>query len=96
MPTSRYWLHAGLQLRQVIADKTVHLCADRGSCVQIATCAFLDHPLDHRQHERNACRLDRLKIDRCQQPWLATVALLHRGIFQHIVKVPDVLAFRRL
>ena len=91
MPTSRYWLHApcsistcfrcaasadpGLQLRQVVAHQPVHLRADRRGGIQVAARAFLDHPLDHRYDERHAGRLDRLQVDRRQQPWPAGVAL---------------------
>ena len=87
MPTSRYWLHApcsistcfscaasadpGFSLRQVVADQPVHLGADRRGGVQVAARALLDHALDHRDDEGHAGGLDRLQIDRREQPRLA-------------------------
>ena len=80
MPTSRYWLHApcaisavlqlhrrgraGLQLRQIIADQPLHLAAQLCRRRQIAARPLLDHPLQHRDGEGDAGRLERLQIDR--------------------------------
>ena len=61
---------AGLQRRQVVADQPGHLGADRRRGGQVAAGALLDHPLQHGDREGHAGRLQRLQIDRRQQPGL--------------------------
>ena len=62
---------AGLQPRQVVADQPGHLGADRGGGGQVAARAFLDDAFQHGNREGDAGGLDRLQIDRREQPGLA-------------------------
>ena len=86
MPTSRYWLQAfcsistcfsciasvgaGLELGQIVADQPHHFLADRFGRGRIAARPLLDHALQHRDGEGDAGRLQRLQVDRREQPGL--------------------------
>ncbi len=60
--------------------------------LRITARALLDHSLDHRDGEGDARRLDRLKIDGCEQPWLRHIAPIRRRIGENVRKRADALA----
>jgi hypothetical protein len=60
--------------------------------LRIAACALFDHPFDHRDGEGDARRLDRLKIDGREQPWLRSIAPIWRRIGENVRKRADALA----
>ena len=53
-------------------------------CLRIAASALLDHPLDHRDGEGHARRLDRLEVDGGEQPWLRGVAFIGRRVGENV------------
>ena len=75
---------AGAQPREIVADQARHLGADRGGGGRVAVRALLDHALDHRDGEGDAGRLDRLQVDRRQQPRAAAVAGLRRRVGEQV------------
>ncbi len=81
----------GLQPRKVVAHQPVHLGADCRGGVEVAACAFLDHALDHRRDEGHPGGLDRVEIDRREQPRFAVVAFVGRRVGQHVVQPADAL-----
>ena len=83
---------ARLEPRQVVADQPRHLGADRRRGVPIAARALLDHPLQHRGRERHAGGLDRLQIDRRQQPRPRGVAPVLRRVGENFRQRGDALA----
>ena len=90
MPTSRYWLHMpcaisaslsaaasrepGRSCLKVVADDVARCPGGFLPRLRIAAGALLDHPLDHRDGEGHARRLDRLEVDGSEQPRLRGVA----------------------
>jgi hypothetical protein len=80
---------------KVLADEPGDLGPDRCGRFRIAAGALLDDALDHRDHERDPGGLDRLEIDRGQQP-----RPIHRSpVRQHAgedrIERPQGLAFSR-
>ena len=61
----------GLELREIIAVQCLDLTAHRRCGGGIAARTLLDDPLQHRDRKRHTGRLDRLKIDRSDEPGLA-------------------------
>ena len=73
---------AGLQPGEVVADQPADLGAHFRRVLGRAARLLLDHPLQHRHGEGDARRLDRLQVDRRQQPGLvrrASPAACWRG-----------------
>ena len=62
---------AGLRGGEIAADQPVDLGTDGGGRCHVAARPLLDHALQHRDREGDAARLDRLQVDRGQQPRVA-------------------------
>jgi hypothetical protein len=80
---------AGLEPREVRADKRIDLAADGGSRIRVAARALLDHPFERGNGKGHTRRLDRLQVDRREQPRLAGVASLRRRVGEYVDQVAD-------
>ena len=111
MPTSRYWHHMPRAISTSLscAPRASRAAAPEGRrrrCrtmslriafrrLRIAARALLDHPLDHRDGEGHARRLDRLEVDGSEQPRLRGVAFIGRRVGENVFERAEPFAGRR-
>ena len=86
---------AGPQRLKVVADDVHDVLADSFRRLRIAAGALLDHPLDHRDGEGHARRLDRLEVDGSEQPRLRGVAFIRRRVGENVFERAEPSARRR-
>ncbi|MGY4435924.1 hypothetical protein ACVWWO_008401 [Bradyrhizobium sp. F1.13.1] len=80
---------------QIVADQPRHLLPDRFGRGRIAFRPLLDHALQHRDGEGHTGRLQRLEIDRREQPRLFRIALIGRRVADDGLDIADALALGR-
>ena len=86
---------AGLELREIVAHDPRNLAADRGGRRGIDARPFLDDALQHGNREGDAGGLDRLQVDRSQQPGFGRIAIVGRRVGENSVERAERFAVRR-
>src|SRR5690606_4591338 len=87
-------LRSGLERPQVLADQGLNLSPCLLGARRIAPCLLLDHPLQQADDEGDARSLDRLEIDRAEQPRPHRIAGRRGRIGQDVIKLAQPFTLR--